>query len=85
MAKTTHPRRFSRVRPSGLVSTGAKIMTGPRDPAIDCKMIDFSPGGACLDVDLKTTLPARFELLHANTRKRCRVVWRTGRRVGVTF
>lgn len=85
MTKTVSPRRFSRVRPSGLVSTGAKIMAGSRDPAIDCKLIDISAGGACLDVDLRVTLPPRFELLHANTRKRCRVVWRAGRRVGVSF
>jgi hypothetical protein len=30
-------------------------------------------------------LPARFELLHGLTRKRCRIVWKERNRVGVTF
>jgi hypothetical protein len=30
-------------------------------------------------------LPNRFDLLFGGTKKRCRVVWTTGRRLGVAF
>ena len=85
MNKSIHPRRFVRVKPGGRVSNAAKIVVGPRAPMVDCQLVDFSAGGACLDVGLQIALPARFELVHGNTRKRCRMVWRDGRRVGVTF
>lgn len=85
MTKSIHPRLFTRVRPGGRVSNTAKIVVSPRDPMVDCQLIDFSPGGACLDIGPQVALPSRFELVHGNTKKRCRVVWRDGRRVGVTF
>lgn len=80
-----YPRRFARIRPSGLVSPRAKIITGPKAPTIDCQLVDYSAGGACLDLGGQVTLSARFELLHANTHKRCRIVWKRGSRIGVTF
>jgi hypothetical protein len=83
--KDINPRRFARVKPGSRVSSAAKIVLGPRDPMIDCTLIDFSPGGACLDIGLQVSLPPRFELVHGNTRKRCRLVWKAGRRIGVTF
>jgi hypothetical protein len=79
-----YPRRFARVRPTGRNSV-AKLITGPRDPLIDCRVVDYSPGGACLEISAQLTLPTRFELLFGGTRKRCRVVWRAGMRVGVAF
>jgi len=78
------PRRFTRVRPQGLVSKAAKIIVAPRAPVIDCTVVDYAPGGACLDVGL-ITVPTRFELLWGNTKKKCRVVWKAGRRIGVAF
>jgi hypothetical protein len=79
------PRRFARVRPTGKVSSTAKIIVGPKAPVIDCNIVDYSAGGACLQVYGETRLPNRFELLFGGTRKRCRVVWSVGRRLGVTF
>ena len=79
------PRRFVRVRPTGKMSSMAKVILGPRDPTIDCSVVDYSAGGACLEVSGQIKLPNRFELLHAGTKKRCRVVWSAGRRCGVTF
>jgi hypothetical protein len=38
-----------------------------------------------LQVLFGTSLPNRFELLHGATRKRCRVVWKRGQRLGVSF
>lgn len=81
----TFPRRFARVRPSGQVSKTAKIIVAPRDPAINCTVIDFSPGGACLEIFGQIVLPNRFELLWGSTKKKCRVVWKTPTRIGVVF
>jgi hypothetical protein len=77
-----YPRRFARVRPA---SSKAKIIVGPKAPVIDCHVVDYSPGGACLEVDPQIRLPERFELLFGATKKRCRVVWKAGRRLGVVF
>jgi hypothetical protein len=63
----------------------AKLIVGPKAPVIDCKIVDYSAGGACLEVCGQTKLPDRFELLFGGTKKRCRVVWRAGLRVGVAF
>jgi hypothetical protein len=83
--KTINPRRFARVKPGGRVSSAAKIVVGPKDPMIDCMLIDLSAGGACLEVAPQTALPPRFELVHGNTKKRCRLIWKAGRRIGVSF
>ena len=48
-------------------------------------MVDFSPGGACLEIFPMVNLPERFELLHGKVRKKSRVVWRRGIRIGVAF
>jgi hypothetical protein len=80
-----YPRRFSRVRPTGRISDVGKVIVGPKDPAIACRVVDYSPGGACLEVGGQTKLPSRFELLFGGTKKRCRVVWSAGRRLGVAF
>lgn len=79
------PRRFIRVRPTGQMAKTAKILTDAKAALIDCNVIDYSAGGACLEVFGQVTLPKRFELLYGPTRKKCRVVWAAGRRVGVTF
>ena len=78
-------RRFVRVRPSGLVSRAGKIVLGAKAPSIDCGIIDLSAGGACLEVDNPAAIPKRFVLFHGGTKKSCTLVWKTGRRLGVTF
>jgi len=75
-------RRFARVRPSGLVSTTGLIIV---DPGIACTILDFSPGGACIDLADPSVLPKRFVLLHGRPKKSCLVMWRTCRRIGVQF
>jgi hypothetical protein len=80
-----YPRRFARVRPAGRNSDVAKVIVGPKVPVIDCRVVDYSPGGACLEIWGQTKLPNRFELLFGGTKKRCRVVWSAGRRLGVAF
>ena len=80
-----HPRRFARVRPSGRVSSAAKIIVDPKAAPVDCTVVDYSAGGASLLLPAGTSLPPRFELLHGGTKKRCRLVWKSGNRIGVAF
>jgi hypothetical protein len=67
------------------MSSVAKILCGPKAPVIDCMLIDYSAGGACLQLHKYADLPQRFEVLYGTTRKRCRLVWKRGLRIGVTF
>ena len=78
-------RRFARVRPAGLVSRTGKIVVDPKKPAIDCDVIDLSAGGACLIVRAEGPLPRRFEFLHGGSRRKCMLVWQSGRRIGVSY
>jgi hypothetical protein len=78
-------RRFARVRPTGLVSKVGKLVVDAKTPAIDCDVIDLSAGGACLQVRSDATLPKRFEFLHGGTRRKCSLVWKAGRRLGVSY
>jgi hypothetical protein len=80
-----HPRRFARVRPKGMVSDVAKLIVGPKTPVIDCRVVDYSPGGACLEIWGQIRPPERFVLLFGGTKKHCRIVWNAGRRLGVAF
>jgi PilZ domain len=80
-----HPRLYARQRPQGRISSVAKIMFGSKAPAIECILVDYSAGGACLQLQKLIDLPERFEILYGTTRKRCRVVWKRGMRIGVTF
>ncbi|MGP9810766.1 PilZ domain-containing protein [Rhodopseudomonas sp. NSM] len=82
---TQQQRRFARVRPSGLVSSSASLIVGPKVPVIPCRMVDYSAGGACIELNTDATLPTRFELLHGGTKKKCRMVWKRARRIGVSF
>ena len=82
----TFPRRFTRVRPpTGRNADVAKLIVDPKSPVVDCRVVDYSPGGACLELGGQTKVPNRFELLFGGTKKRCRVVWARGRRLGVVF
>jgi hypothetical protein len=78
-------RLYARLKPEGRVSKLAKIFTGPKAPAIQCILIDYSVGGACVQLEKFVQLPERFELLYGTTKKRCRMVWARGLRIGVVF
>ena len=62
-----------------------KLFLDPKAPMVECILVDYSAGGACLQLSKFVQLPDRFEVLHGTTRKRCRVVWRRGLRLGVAF
>jgi hypothetical protein len=65
------------------MSSKARIIVLPKP--IDCTLIDYSVGGACLEIFPMVPLPDRFELQYGPTRKKCRIVWRRGVRIGVSF
>jgi hypothetical protein len=68
------------------VSKTAKIIVvDARSPSVDCTVVELASGGACLEVSNANAIPKRFILLHGNTKKNCVVVWKEGRRLGVTF
>jgi hypothetical protein len=78
-------RRFARTRPSGLVSRFGTIIVDPNKPVITCNVIDLSAGGACLEVNGQAVIPKRFVFMHGGTKKKCSLVWQSGRRFGVSF
>lgn len=80
-----HQRLFARLKPDGRLSKEAKVVLAPNAPAISCLLIDYSAGGACLQLQKYADLPQRFEVLYGTTRKRCRMVWKRGLRFGVAF
>jgi hypothetical protein len=67
------------------MSSTVKLQLGPKTPLIDCRLVDYSAGGACLEVSGEVKLPERFEMFYGSVKKRCRIVWRKARRVGVSF
>jgi hypothetical protein len=67
------------------MTSEAKIIAAPKLPPFACMLVDYSAGGACLQVFPMVALPERFELLYGNVRKKCRIVWRRGIRIGVAF
>jgi hypothetical protein len=80
-----YPRLYARQKPQGRVSSTAKIVSGSKPDVIDCILVDYSAGGACLQLLKFADLPGRFEVVYGTTRKRCRVVWKRGMRLGVAF
>ncbi|MGB8398476.1 MAG: PilZ domain-containing protein [Bradyrhizobium sp.] len=81
----SHPRLYQRVKPAGLVSKKGQIIAAPKAPVIACAIVDYSPGGACLEIFPMVPVPERFELRHGSVKKKARVVWRRGIRIGVAF
>lgn len=75
--KRTTPRH--RVFKSGIISFDGA--------GIDCTVRNVSDGGAQLEVASLQGIPQSFKLAIAadNFLRRCRMVWTTNRRIGVTF
>ena len=67
-----------------MAKTG-QIIRGPKLPVLTCRVVDYSAGGTCLEVHGLGPIPDRFEFLYGTVRKKCRVVWRRGVRIGVVF
>ena len=60
-------------------------MLGENAEVIDCRIIDLSSGGACLELSELYDLPKRFEFVHGRTRTICRLAWIRGYRVGIIY
>jgi len=85
-SKSVMDRRTVRVSPSGLVSKAAKIFADQKGaPIIECRVVDLSPGGACLELMGEIEIPPKFVFLHGGVKKRARLVWKKGYRFGVGF
>lgn len=81
----SQPRLYQGIRRGGQTSTGAKIIVTPKSDPIVCKSIDYSAGGACLELFPMVALPERYEVLYGSVRKKCQIVWRRGVRIAVAF
>jgi hypothetical protein len=85
MAADSKPKRlYQRVRPAGDAAK-AQIIVAPKMPVVACRLVDYSAGGACLEIFPMVGVPDRFELPQGGVRKKCRVAWRRGVRIGVAF
>jgi PilZ domain len=69
------------------VTRNAKILVQRRSSVIFCTVEDITSVGARLKVANTFGVPETFELTfeHGRTRRSCRVVWRTGDKIGVAF
>jgi hypothetical protein len=67
--------------------SGGEIILGASKEKIGCIVRDLSAKGARLEVRLKAApVPDRFQLNIPNVLKQtCKVVWRKGRELGVSF
>jgi hypothetical protein len=79
MERRTHPRF--------LTLTTAKIVGDNTALPIDCAILNFSESGAALLVPGLTTVPEVFRLVidPDGAVRTCRLLWRTGNRIGVRF
>ena len=67
------------------MSKTGQIIVGPKVPALTCRVVDYSAGGACLDIYGLGSVPDRFEFHYGGVRKKSHIVWRRGIRIGVAF
>ena len=58
-----------------------------RAGAVDCRVRNLSPAGACLEVASQVGIPDEFVLVVDidHMKAPCHVIWRTATRLGVAF
>jgi hypothetical protein len=76
-------RRWTRIKPTGPMQRAGKLLLG--DNLIDCRIIDLSAGGACIELSRACNLPKRFEFINGRSRMICHVAWIRGCRVGIEY
>jgi hypothetical protein len=78
-----HPQRRVMAR-RRLLKTGSIEFS---DTAVECTVRNVSEVGAALEVVSPLYIPDRFTLFiqSEQSRRTCRIVWRTGKRMGVAF
>jgi hypothetical protein len=68
------------------VLKGARILIPSLGISVDCAVRDLSEIGACLILTTPVGVTDSFELaLYDGAIRQCNVVWRTARRLGVSF
>jgi hypothetical protein len=69
------------------VLKGAKIIVNQQGSVVDCTIRNLTNAGACLEVATCIEVPANFDLRFAPAQpgRKCRVVWRRERRLGISF
>jgi hypothetical protein len=68
------------------VLKGARILIPSLGISVDCAVRDLSETGACLVLTAPVAVTDNFELaLYDGAIRKCSVVWRTSRRLGVSF
>jgi hypothetical protein len=78
-------RRSARVKPESLSARTGKILVPGSNVPIECRVVDISAGGACLELTSLIALPKRLEFLHGGVRKVCTLVWTRGYRLGIQY
>ncbi len=78
-------RRWFRVAPRGLVPRTGRLLLGPKTTPIECRVVDMSAGGACLELQRTYDLPKQFEFLHGSTKRFCTLAWTRGFRIGISY
>jgi hypothetical protein len=65
----------------------AGTITVNLDGALDCRVRNLSPAGACLEVASQIGIPDEFVLVVESNHIRmpCHVIWRSATRLGVEF
>jgi hypothetical protein len=76
-------RRYIRIKPAGLAPRTGKLLLG--ENLIDCRIIDVSAGGACIELLKACSLPKHFEFINGRSRMVCRVAWIRGSRIGIEY
>ncbi|MBO6720158.1 MAG: PilZ domain-containing protein [Enhydrobacter sp.] len=63
-----------------------KIIFNQQSSVFNCIVRNISDAGACLEIDSPVGIPDQFELLveDAGIKADYRVIWRRGKRIGVT-
>jgi hypothetical protein len=82
--KMADKRRSASVKPGLSAGTGKILIPGSNAP-IECRVVDISAGGACLELTSLIALPKRLEFLHGGVRKVCTLVWTRGYRLGIQY
>ncbi len=90
MAKPNHAQNPTETRSSqrSLVRRSSWFVGSVGEPLRECVVWDESESGARLIVDAPETVPDTFHIymtLDFSSRRRCRVVWRASKQVGVEF
>lgn len=76
-----------RGQPRQRVLKSGKIATNQHASVFDCTVRNLSQLGACLEMGSTVGVPQSFELTIApdGVSRFCKVIWRTERRIGVSF